>query len=81
VIQGEKTFQGIVNIGTNPTFGDEEFAVEVFLFDYQGDLYGRELWVALVDRVRDEQTFPSPDALVHQIEKDVQKAKEILRGK
>ena len=81
VIQEGKTYHGVVNIGTNPTFEDKEFAVEVFLFNYEGDLYGKELWVALVDRVRDEETFPSPDALVHQIEKDVNRAKEILRGK
>jgi riboflavin kinase/FMN adenylyltransferase len=71
----------VVNIGTNPTFADKEFAVEVFLFNYQGNLYGKDLRVALVDRVRDEQTFPSPDALVHQIEQDVHRAKEILREK
>ena len=75
------TYHGVVNIGTNPTFEDKEFAVEVFLFNYQGDLYGKELRVALVDRLRDEQAFPSPNALVHQIEKDVHRAKEILRGK
>jgi riboflavin kinase/FMN adenylyltransferase len=76
-----KTYHGVVNIGTNPTFSDKEFAVEVFLFNYQGDLYGKELQVALVDRVRDEQTFPSPDALMQQMEKDVNRAEEILRGK
>jgi riboflavin kinase/FMN adenylyltransferase len=81
VTQEGKTYHGVVNIGTNPTFDDNEFAVEVFLFNYQGDLYGKELRVALVDRLRDEQAFPSPDALVHQMEKDVHKAKEILRGK
>jgi len=77
----ERRYDGVVNIGTNPTFGDEQLAVEVFLFDYQGDLYGKELQVALVDKLRDEQTFPSPELLVHQIEKDIQRAKEILREK
>jgi len=81
VTEGAKTYHGVVNIGTNPTFNDEEFAVEVFLFNYQGDLYGRELQLSLVDRLRDEQSFPSPDALVRQIEKDIQRAKEILNGK
>jgi len=80
VILGEETYSGVVNIGTNPTFGDEKFAVEVFLFDYEGDLYDKVLQVALVDRLRDEQTFPSPDALVRQMEKDIHKAKKILRG-
>jgi riboflavin kinase/FMN adenylyltransferase len=81
ITQEDTTYHGVVNIGTNPTFEDNEFAVEVFLFNYQGDLYGKELRVALVDRLRDEQAFPSPDALVQQIEKDIHKAKEILSGK
>ncbi len=79
VTLGEETYKGVVNIGTNPTFGDEELAVEVFLLDYQGDLYGRELKVALVDRLRDEKVFPSPEELVQQIEKDIHRAQEILR--
>lgn len=81
VIVDERRYEGVVNIGTNPTFGDEQLAVEVFLFDYQGDLYGKELQVALVDKIRDEQTFPSVELLVRQIEQDIQRAKEILREK
>jgi len=81
VTLGEETYSGAVNIGTNPTFGDEELSVEVFLFDYHGDLYGRELKVALVDRLRDEKTFPTSQALIQQIEKDIQRAKELLKGK
>jgi riboflavin kinase/FMN adenylyltransferase len=81
VIVDERRYNGVVNIGTNPTFGDEQLAVEVFLFDYQGDLYGKELQVALVDKLRDEKTFPSAELLVRQIEQDIQRAKEILREK
>jgi riboflavin kinase/FMN adenylyltransferase len=81
VMVDERTYDGVLNIGTNPTFGDEQLAVEVFLFDYQGDLYGKELQVALVDKLRDEQTFPSADALVRQMKQDIHRAKEILRGK
>jgi riboflavin kinase/FMN adenylyltransferase len=73
-----KAYHAVANIGTNPTFDDKEFAAEVFLFDYQGDLYGKELQVSLVDRLRDEQTFPSADALARQIGRDIKKAKEIL---
>jgi riboflavin kinase/FMN adenylyltransferase len=76
-----KAYHAVANIGTNPTFGDERFAVEVFLFNYDGDLYGKTLQVSLKARLRDEQTFSSPEALVQQIEEDVKKAKEILRGK
>jgi riboflavin kinase/FMN adenylyltransferase len=81
VIVGERRYDGVANIGTNPTFSDEQLAVEVFLFDYEGDLYGKELQVALVDKLRDEQTFPKPELLVRQIEQDIQRAKEILREK
>jgi riboflavin kinase/FMN adenylyltransferase len=81
VMVDERRYDGVVNIGTNPTFDDEQLAVEVFLFDYQGDLYGKELQVALIDKIRAEQTFPSVELLVHQIEKDIQRAKEILREK
>jgi riboflavin kinase/FMN adenylyltransferase len=79
MVDGEQ-YQGVVSIGTNPTFQDKEFAVEVFLFDYQGDLYGKELQVNFVARIRDEVTFPSPEALVRQIERDVRTAKEILHA-
>jgi riboflavin kinase/FMN adenylyltransferase len=81
VMVDERQYDGVVNIGTNPTFRDGQLAVEVFLFGYQGDLYEKELQVALVDKIRDEQTFPSPDLLVRQIEKDIQRAKEILGEK
>jgi riboflavin kinase/FMN adenylyltransferase len=81
VMVDERRYDGVVNIGTNPTFRDGQLAVEVFLFGYQDDLYGKELKVALVDKIRDEQTFPSPDLLVRQIEKDIQRAKEILEEK
>jgi riboflavin kinase/FMN adenylyltransferase len=79
VTVGEEIYHGVVNIGTNPTFKDEEFAVEVFLFNYLGDLYEKELQVALVERLRDEQTYPTSEALVKQIEQDIHRAKEILR--
>lgn len=81
VIVGNEPYQGVVNIGTNPTFKDQEFAVEAFLFDYHDDLYGKEVQVNFVARIRDEATFPSPEALVRQIEQDVRTAKEILREK
>jgi riboflavin kinase/FMN adenylyltransferase len=80
VMIGNAVHEGVVSIGTNPTFQDKEFGVEVFLFDYQGDLYGKELQVNFVARIRDEVTFSSPEALVRQIEQDVQTAKEILRA-
>ena len=65
-------------IGTRPTFAGEETLLEVFLLDFKGDLYGRRLRVAFVDRVRKDQTFDSADALMTQMAADCDRAREIL---
>jgi riboflavin kinase/FMN adenylyltransferase len=71
--QGGRRYQGAVNIGMRPTFGETERVVEVHLLDYPGSgaLYGQVLELALVLRIRGEQVFASPDALKAQISKDV----------
>lgn len=79
LVDGQR-YDGVVNVGTNPTFGNGKLAVEVFLFEYSGDLYGKEIEVAFIDRLRDEKIFPSAEELVRQIEIDVQKAREVLKG-
>jgi len=72
-------YYGAMNIGVNPTFeGNRGVQLEVFMLDYDGDLYGKALRVHFVERVRDERKFPSVDALVQQITQDVDKVKEIL---
>ena len=69
---------GACNIGDNPTFGDGENAIEVFLFDFTGDLYGRDLRVFFVERLRDEQRFPDIALLKEAIAADVARSREIL---
>lgn len=71
---------GACNIGVNPTFGDEKPSIEVFLLDFAGDLYGREVRVYFVDRIRDERKFPDPLSLQRAIEADVARCRELLRG-
>lgn len=71
---------GACNIGDNPTFGNERETIEVFIFDFEGDIYGREVRVYFVDRVRDEQRFPDPEALREAIAGDVRRCREILSG-
>ncbi|MCI0379681.1 MAG: bifunctional riboflavin kinase/FAD synthetase [Gemmataceae bacterium] len=66
-----------VNIGPNPTFGENARKVEVHLIGFQGDLYGRELSVDLLERIRDVRAFSGPAALVEQLKEDVQRTKEI----
>ena len=70
----------VTNIGVRPTFKDgiDSPIVETHLLDFDGDLYGQELKVIFIDRLRDERRFPGPEALVEQIGRDIQRAREIL---
>ena len=74
-----KRYQGVLNIGFNPTFSDKELSIEVFLFDFAGDIYGEKLNVLFVERLRDEIKFAKPEQLVEQIKKDIDQAKTILK--
>ncbi len=65
-------------IGRRPTFGNEGHpALEVYLLDFEGDLYGAALTVHVLSRLRGDQTFASPDALKHQIAEDLARARMI----
>jgi riboflavin kinase/FMN adenylyltransferase len=66
-----KQFPSATNIGIRPTFGEGEKTVETHLIDYKGDLYGKDMRVEFVQKLRDEQRFPSSEELKAQIEKDV----------
>ncbi len=64
-------FGGMMNVGRRPTFeADGAVSVEAHLFDFDGDLYGRDLTVELLARVRDERRFDGPDALGAQLRRD-----------
>ena len=71
VLIDEKTYKAVVNIGTNPTVGNEHLTVEVHLLDFQGDLYGSEIEVAFVDFILEERKFDSLLELQEQIAKDI----------
>jgi riboflavin kinase / FMN adenylyltransferase len=68
-----------VSIGTNPHYGGSERRVEAFLLDFSGDLYGQRLIVELWERLRDEQSFESEQALIEQIELDVERTRAATR--
>jgi riboflavin kinase/FMN adenylyltransferase len=74
----DKTYKAMTNIGTNPTFGDTEHAVEVYLLDYNNNLYGRELRINIVKRIRDEKRFDTIEQLEEQIAEDVKQGRAIL---
>jgi riboflavin kinase/FMN adenylyltransferase len=67
----EGVFPAVTNIGLRPTFGEDRPTVETFILDFQGEVYGQDLRIELLHRLRGEVRFPSPDALREQIEKDV----------
>jgi riboflavin kinase/FMN adenylyltransferase len=77
---GGRTIEGVASLGVRPTFGNGPLSIEVFLFDYDGDLYGKHLEVAFIKRLRGEEKFEDADALVSQIRKDVERAREVLAG-
>lgn len=70
--------QGIMNIGTRPTFGGHTQTLEINIFDFIGNLYHQRMTISFIERLRDEQHFHSPEALVEQMHRDVEQAKAIL---
>jgi riboflavin kinase/FMN adenylyltransferase len=67
-----------VNIGVRPTFEAGVPGIEVHILEFDGDLYGEELFVSLVQNIRPEVKFDSPKMLKMQIKRDVIEAKRIL---
>lgn len=75
-----KRVPGMMNIGMKPTFHDLfTTMVEVHFFDYSGDLYGNEITVQIVERLRDERKFNGVNELLMQLKKDRVKAESVLR--
>ena len=83
VYRSRVTFDGmpagcpaVSNVGTRPTFGENEINCESYLLDYEGgDLYGRAVRVELLGFLRDERRFDTPEELYRQIERDIAAAK------
>lgn len=69
---------GAANIGVKPTFGGSVVTIEAHLLDFQGDLYGKELRVQFLERLRPEQRFASVAELVGQIKRDVEAARTVI---
>jgi len=74
-----KKYPSVTNVGIRPTFTPEEYAphVETHLLDFDRDLYGQEVRLEFVARLREERRFPSVEALVGQIQADIRQAREI----
>jgi len=70
--------RAVVNVGVRPTFGETALAVEAYLLDFAGDLYGQTMTLTFVSRIREERRFPSVEALTSQIESDAEEARRRL---
>lgn len=77
---GGRTFPAVTNIGVRPTFEDQPVKprLETHILDLDADLYGREISLAFIARLRDEMRFSNIDMLVKQIKKDIRRTREIL---
>lgn len=73
-----ETFAAAVNVGVRPTVSDPKLVVEAHLLDFDRDIYGQELKLEFVSRIRDERKFPGLDALKAQIKTDVEQVRKLL---
>ncbi len=77
---GDSTYQSMTNIGRRPTFDGGERTVEVYVLDYHGELYGQELRIDIIERLRSEKKFDTADELKKQVAEDVKQGRAILNS-
>ena len=75
----EKQFYGMLNIGERPTLSDNEHRIEVHIFDFSGDIYGADIKVEFVKRIRDEKQFDNLELLKKQLRIDESNCKKVFR--
>lgn len=72
---------GMMNIGFNPTVGENAQTIEVYYFDFNGDLYGQQITVSILHRLRSEQKFDSLEALKNQLKSDQMDSLDFIKNK
>jgi riboflavin kinase/FMN adenylyltransferase len=75
---GDQSYTAATNIGVRPTVDGHHQTVEAHLLDFDGDLYEQDVTLSFIGRIRDEQKFPSLDALVAQIHADIAQTREMV---
>ncbi len=81
VLRGHGILDGVCYIGNQPTFTGERIGIEVYLFNFSGELYHEHLRVQFVKMIRDEIKFDNKEELIRQIKEDVARAEEVLGKK
>ena len=74
-VRGGRAYPSVTSIGTNPTFGPSPLRVETLLIDFRGSLYGAEIAVRFLQRIRPTRTFPDAAALAARIREDCERAR------
>lgn len=74
------SLKGMMYVGTRPTLNLSELSLEIHLFDFKGDLYGKSVSFIIVDKIRDEERFNSTDELIQQLYLDKQAAIQLLNS-
>lgn len=72
----EKFFKGITSVGNNPTVNGQELTVETYILNFSNDIYGKEINIYFIDRIRDEIKFNNINELIEQLKKDKKFAEE-----
>lgn len=75
----DKIYQGLTNIGYNPTFGDKTLSVETHIFDLSGDIEKKKIRINFLLRLRDEIAFATAEELSQQISRDIRQAREFFQ--
>jgi riboflavin kinase/FMN adenylyltransferase len=78
VVLDDGAYGSITNIGMRPTFAEAARAIEAHIFDFNRDIYGRQIKLELIERIRPERKFEGVEALKSQIALDLSRAREIL---
>ena len=78
ILARDKYYDGVLNIGMRPTFNKHETTIEAHIFDFNEDLYGEEISLFFIKRIRDEKKFANVEELISQIKKDINIAKTVL---
>ena len=77
----DKAYHSMTNIGKRPTFGGNERTVEAYVLNYHSDLYGHELRIDIIERLRSEKQFHTEEELKKQIAEDIKQGRAILNSR
>lgn len=80
-VLGDISYPAVANVGVRPSFDSGPRTIETHILDFDDDIYGCDLKVEFVARLRDERRFDTPDALVAQVRRDSQTARSILHSR